>query len=59
MIDEKINCKKCEQEMKKSGPYLHRKDEGEPAHKGPRVIYYCCMNEKCENVYKNIEILEK
>lgn len=57
----KSKCEKCGQEMKKSGPYLHYKGEGEKIYDGPdkNKVYYCCMNEKCENFYKNIEIIEK
>lgn len=57
--EKKIKCRKCGQEMKKSGPYSHCKDEGESAYKGPHTVYYCCMNEKCENFYKTIKIMEE
>ena len=57
-MEEKYMCKKCGCEMKKSGPYLSRKGEGDIAHKGLSLTSYCCMNEKCDAFYKNIEKLE-
>ena len=44
--------------MKKSGPYLRVKEEGHPAYKGPSSVYYSCMNEKCEDYGKVIELKE-
>jgi hypothetical protein len=51
-------CEKCGCEMKKSGPYLPRKEEGEPAHKDPLPVYYCCLNKECENFGKNFKEFE-
>jgi len=47
-------CPLCDKKTKKSGPYLHRKDEGQSVYKGPSEVYYTCMNEKCKNFYKSI-----
>lgn len=58
MENKEYKCKKCGSKMEKGGPYLPRKEEGEPAHKGPLPVYYTCMNEKCENFGKSIEVLE-
>jgi hypothetical protein len=62
MIDNKnkMKCEKCGQEMTKSGPYLHYKEEGESVYNGPEKnkAYWYCMNEKCENCYKSIEVIE-
>ena len=58
MENEKNKCKKCGLEMKKSGPYLHVKEEGQPAHKGPSPVYYCCMNKQCANYGKVIKVKE-
>jgi hypothetical protein len=58
MENEKNKCKKCGSEMKKSGPYLHVKEEGQPAYKGSSSVYYSCMNEKCEDYGKVIEVKE-
>ena len=59
MENKQYKCKKCGCKMKKSGPYLPRKEEGEPAHKGHLPVYYCCMNENCDNFMKSIGVLEK
>ena len=46
--------------MKKSGPYLHHKGEGEAVYNGPdkNKAFYCCMNKDCENFYKSVEVQE-
>jgi hypothetical protein len=58
MENEKNKCKKCGSEMKKSGPYLHVKEEGQSVHKGPSSAYYSCTNNKCEDYGKVIEVKE-
>ena len=57
----KLKCEKCGQEMKKSGPYLHREGEDGSVYDGPdkNKVYWCCMNEKCEDFYKSIETIER
>lgn len=57
--NKKMQCEKCGQEMFESGPYLHRKEEGEPAYDGPDEVHYWCMNEKCKNFHKDIKVLKK
>ena len=59
MENKRYKCKKCGSKMKKSGPYLPRKEESQPAHKGSLPAYYSCMNENCENFMKGIEVPEK
>lgn len=54
-----MNCKKCNQEMKKSGPYADNKAEGEAASRGPNNIYYTCMNTECDEHQKSVSVLEK
>jgi hypothetical protein len=47
-------CKKCGQEMKKSGPYAKIKDESQETNKNENDIYYWCMNPDCPKFQKNI-----
>jgi len=58
MKEEIKKCPKCGQKMKKSGPYLHTKNEGEKAYEGSYDVYYYCMNKKCENFYKTVKKIE-
>lgn len=53
-----LKCEKCGWKLKQSGPYAHNKQEGEPAHKGPDEINFCCINEDCENFNKNLKVIE-
>lgn len=50
-----LKCEKCGREIKQSGPYAHIKYEGEFTYKGSSEINFWCMNEDCENFYKNIK----
>jgi hypothetical protein len=53
-----VLCKNCGKPMKKSGPFLHEKKEGESAFRGKSEVYCCCMNSDCGFFYKNIRSFE-
>lgn len=53
-----MKCQKCNQEMKQSGPYAPRKDEGQPAYRGSLPVYYSCTNKDCSEFYKSVGIKE-
>jgi len=58
---EKLKCEKCGIEMAiMEAKYAKTKEEGQSADKTSCYpVYYCCMNETCENYGKNIKILKK
>ena len=56
-----MKCPKCGIKMEvRKALYAHNQEEGQPADKSKFYpVYYCCMNENCENFGKNVKILRE
>lgn len=57
MVNEIKKCEKCGLELRQSDQYAHFKREGKQGAKGPDMVSFTCMNEKCEDFSRNIQML--